>query len=106
MGHGWPGVSGMGLSEARGAVTCAEASSGLHRYASAVYSFICFSNFAREGRSMTLSVPRNRLAIYSTVRFVLVLIPGCGPNGFAFGMTPLPLATSNCLPSGVTRTDV
>src|SRR5882672_4889792 len=106
MGHGWPGVSGIGLSEARGAVTFAEASSGLHRYASAVYSFNCFSNFAREGRSMTLSVPRKRLAMYSTVRLLFVLTAGCGPSGLAFGMTPLPLATSKCLPSVVTRTEV
>src|SRR6267142_2933644 len=96
----------MGLSEGRGAVTGAEALSGLHRYASAVYSFICFSNFAREGRSMTLSVPRKRLAMYSTVRLLFVLTAGCGPSGFAFGIIPFPFATSRCLPSAVTRTDV
>src|SRR5689334_10734803 len=99
MGLDWPGMSGMGLSEGLGTVTCAEALSGLHRYALAVYSFICFSNFARDGRSMMLSVPRNRLAMYSTVRLVLVLTPGCGPSGLAFGIPPLPFATSRCLPS-------
>src|SRR6266498_3998811 len=34
------------------------------------------------------------------------LPPGCGPLRLALGMMPLPLATSRCLPSGVTRTDV
>ena len=33
-------------------------------------------------------------------------LPGCGPFRFGFEIRPLPLATSNCLPSGVTRTDV
>src|SRR5688572_23097668 len=33
-------------------------------------------------------------------------LPGCGPWRLALGMMPLPLATSRCLPSGVTRTDV
>src|SRR5687768_7678011 len=33
-------------------------------------------------------------------------LPGCGPWRFALGMMPLPLATSKCLPSGVTRTEV
>src|SRR5262245_29022401 len=55
---------------------------------------------------MTLSVPRNSRAMYCTVGFVLLLIPGCGPIGLATGMTPLPLATNRLFPSGVTRTDV
>src|SRR5260370_24701748 len=55
---------------------------------------------------MTLSVPRKRLAMYSTVRFVFAGTPGCGPSGFAFGMTPLALATRRCLPCGVARTEV
>src|SRR5215475_12683964 len=93
----WPGVAGIGLSEARGAVTCADAVSGVQRYASEVYDLSCFSNFVRDGRSITLSVPRNRLAMYSTVRLVFAASPGCGPNGFALGMTPLPLATSRRL---------
>src|SRR5271156_6130024 len=32
--------------------------------------------------------------------------PGFGPCGLAFGVPPLPLATSRRLPSGVTRTEV
>src|SRR6266436_9354853 len=32
--------------------------------------------------------------------------PGCGPLGFAMEITPLPLLTNRCLPSGVTRTEV
>ncbi len=39
-----------------------------------------------------------------------VLVPfflfGCGPFGFANDVRPLPFATSNCRPSGVTRTEV
>src|SRR5271157_988185 len=38
--------------------------------------------------------------------YSVVFLPGAGPRGFAFGAPPLPLATSRCLPSGVTRTDV
>src|SRR5438876_1081711 len=44
--------------------------------------------------------------MYCTVRLVGLLTPGCGPNGLALGASPLPLATSRCLPSGVTRTEV
>src|SRR5436309_10690308 len=42
--------------------------------------------------------------MYWTVRSSGLLIPGCGPSGLALGRMPLPLATSRCLPSGVTRT--
>ena len=44
--------------------------------------------------------------MYCTVASVLTLTPGCGPSGLALEVSPLPLATSRCLPSGVTRTDV
>src|SRR5439155_24643075 len=33
-------------------------------------------------------------------------LPGCGPLRLALEITPLPLATNNRLPSGVTRTEV
>src|SRR5437868_2187320 len=32
--------------------------------------------------------------------------PGWGPSGFALEVRPFPFATSNCLPLGVTRTEV
>src|SRR5437763_11324087 len=54
---------------------------------------------------MMLIVPGNRLAIYSCT-LEGGWRPGCGPLRFDFGMTPLPLATSNRLPSGVARTQV
>ncbi len=42
----------------------------------------------------------------SAVESLRELMPGWGPSGLALEMAPLPLATSRCLPSGVTRTDV
>src|SRR2546421_12909990 len=44
--------------------------------------------------------------MYSTVGSETLLWPGWGPRGLALEMFPLPLATSNCRPSGVTRTEV
>src|SRR6476661_2075128 len=44
--------------------------------------------------------------MYSTTVFVWLIIPGCGPCGLAREPAPFPLATSRCLPSGVTRTEV
>src|SRR5437867_1058742 len=52
-----------------------------------------------------LIVPGKRLAMYSCT-LEGGCRPGCGPLRFALGMTPLPLATSNRLPSGVARTHV
>src|SRR3954466_957567 len=64
------------------------------------------SSFLRGGRSITLKVPRNKRPMYSTVRFVLLLRPGCGPLGLGFGATPLPFRTRSFLPSVLTRTEV
>ena len=55
---------------------------------------------------MMLKVPRNRPAIYCTPGSVDLFSPGSGPRGLGLGITPLPLATSKCRPSGVTRTEV
>src|ERR1039457_4792454 len=55
---------------------------------------------------MMLRVPGKSRPMYCTVASLLTLTPGCGPSGLAFEVSPLPLATSRCLPSGVTRTDV
>src|SRR3954453_23731113 len=55
---------------------------------------------------MTLGEPGKRRAMYSTVVLVWLATPGCGPSGFAREPFPLPLATSNFLPSGGTRTEV
>ena len=52
-----------------------------------------------------LSVPRNRPPIYSRTLGGGSLV-GCGPFRLALEISPLPLATSKCLPSGVTRTEV
>src|ERR1035438_7655464 len=53
-----------------------------------------------------LRVPWNSRPINCTVVSVGTLTPGCGPFGVALDVSPFPLATSRCLPSGVTRTDV
>src|SRR3954452_23069382 len=66
----------------------------------------CFLRFGRGGRSIMLRVPFRRRAMYWTVGLLLLFTPGCGPRGLALGMIPLPLAMSNRLPSGVTRTEV
>src|SRR5437764_7707212 len=55
---------------------------------------------------MMLNVPRKSRPMYCTVGSDELLMPGCGPFGLALEMVPLPLATSRCLPSGVTRTEV
>src|SRR5216110_2813963 len=55
---------------------------------------------------MMLNVPRKSRPIYCTVGSAELLMPGCGPCGLAREIVPLPLATSRCLPSGVTRTEV
>src|ERR1019366_6912936 len=55
---------------------------------------------------MMLSVPWKSREISCTDASLERLTPGCGPSGLALGVIPLPLATSRCLPSGVTRTDV
>src|SRR3954462_1528493 len=54
---------------------------------------------------MMLSVPGNssEMVWIFPSRF---LLSGWGPLGFALEVSPLPLATSNCRPSGVTRTEV
>jgi hypothetical protein len=53
-----------------------------------------------------LKVPWNSRAISCTAGPSEGFTPGCGPSGLALGVIPLPLATSRCFPSGVTRTDV
>src|SRR3954463_3186391 len=54
---------------------------------------------------MTLMAPGKRLAIYScTVEGGC--LPGWGPLRLDFEIRPFPLATSKCLPFGVTRTQV
>src|SRR5216683_182243 len=55
---------------------------------------------------MMLKVPRKSRPMYCTVGSAELLTPGWGPLGLALEIVPLPLATSRCLPSGVTRTDV
>src|SRR5439155_19135048 len=55
---------------------------------------------------MMLKVPRKSRPMYCTVGSAELLMPGCGPCGLALEIVPLPLATSRCLPSGVTRTEV
>src|SRR3982750_1565326 len=55
---------------------------------------------------MMLNVPWKSRPMYSTVGLDVLFTPGCGPSGLALEMIPLPLATSRCLPSGVTRTEV
>src|ERR1035441_374097 len=96
----------MGLSAGRCAETLASALSGLQRYACAVWPISGASNALRGGRSMMLKVPWKSREISCTFGSVPELTPGCGPRGLALGVRPLPLATSRCLPSGVTRTDV
>src|SRR5262245_4643734 len=54
---------------------------------------------------MMLSVPRKRPAMYSRMPRCL-FPPGRGPFGLALDESPFPLATSNCLPSWVTLTEV
>src|SRR5215472_15321478 len=54
---------------------------------------------------MMLKVPRNIRPIYSVVVLASGRRPGCGPSGFARGITPLRLATNRVSPSGVTRTE-
>src|SRR5262245_48788225 len=44
--------------------------------------------------------------MYSTMLFVGLLMPGCGPKGLAFEVNPFPFATNIFLPSGITRTEV
>src|SRR5678816_1451592 len=56
-------------------------------------------------RDRILTVPSIKLAMYSRT-VAGPPPPGCGPFRFDFEIKPLPLATSNRLPSGVTRTDV
>ena len=52
------------------------------------------------------NAPRKRPPIYSLIVAGGSRLPGCGPCRLDFELRPLPLATSSCLPSGVTRTDV
>src|ERR1017187_5304224 len=102
-----PGGSwGLGFFAGRCAETLASDLSGLQRYACAVKPASCASNSLRGGRSMMLRVPWNSRPMNCTSWSVERLTPGCGPSGLALGVIPLPLATSRCLPSGVTRTDV
>src|SRR5437899_8622081 len=54
---------------------------------------------------MIPNVPRKRPPIYSRT-LAGGSLAGCGPWRLALGMSPLPLATSRRLPSGVTRTEV
>src|SRR5579859_5891496 len=53
---------------------------------------------------MMLSVPGNKSAM--CVVGGPPFRPGTGPVGFGLDVSPFPLATSRCLPSGVTRTEV
>src|ERR1039457_5488876 len=55
---------------------------------------------------MMLREPWKRLAMYCTGSVLAERTPGFGLCGLAFEERPLPLATSRCRPSGVTRTDV
>src|ERR1035437_9831446 len=55
---------------------------------------------------MMLRAPWNSREISCTSWPPSGLTPGCGPRGLALDVRPLPLATSRCLPSGVTRTEV
>src|SRR6266568_3584149 len=106
IGDGSPGFAGIGLLDGRPALTAPSALSGLQRYASAVQTASCCSRSFRGGRSMMLKVPRKSRPMYCTVGSAELLTPGWGPLGLALEIVPLPLATSRCLPSGVTRTEV
>src|SRR6266850_5603499 len=106
IGDASPGFAGIGLSAGRAALTAPSALNGLQRYASAVQAASCFSKSFRDGRSIMLNVPRKSRPMYCTAGSAELLTPGWGPSGFALEMVPLPLATSRCLPSGVTRTEV
>src|SRR3954452_10577713 len=44
--------------------------------------------------------------MYSSIVPAAFFFPGCGPLRLALELNPLPLVTSSCLPSGVTRTEV
>src|ERR1039457_4297518 len=66
----------------------------------------CRSNSLRGGRGMMVRGAWKRLAMYCTGSELSERTPGWGPWGLALEERPLPLATSRCRPSGVTRTDV
>src|SRR5262249_15511002 len=101
-----PMAAWMGLLVSGAVRTARSPLNGLHWYACRVQTANFCSSFGRDGRSMLLKVPWNSPAIYCTTECVGAGTPGCGHSGFASEVTPLPLATSNCFPLGVTRTDV
>src|SRR4029078_12141933 len=58
------------------------------------------------GKSMMLIEPLRSRPMYSWLAAADALIPGWGASGLGKGVKPLPLVTSNFLPSGLTRTEV
>src|SRR5262245_19199054 len=101
IGLGSPGLEGIGLPGGLDAVIAESGRNGVQARVVFVQVPSTFSSSLRGGSSMTLIVPRIKLAMYCSV-----LRPGCGPRGFAVAFVPFTFAINSCFASGVKRTEV